>query len=79
MADTLCKKANICDFHHRTAKWAINQSLRRTSSGSLAMFAAIRRVSSWLNNFAAARRPCGTLGDIRTGSTKNRDIPPCIQ
>jgi hypothetical protein len=30
---------------------------RRNNSGNFAIFAAIRRASSWLSNFAAERRP----------------------
>jgi hypothetical protein len=35
--------------------------LRRTSSGTLAIFAAIRRASSFVSNFAADRRPGSSL------------------
>jgi hypothetical protein len=56
-------KQIVADRRHEGLRWALKQGtasaarLPRSSSGSLAKFAAIRRASSLVSSFAAERRP----------------------
>jgi hypothetical protein len=45
------------DITHSMRVRLVGPAPRRNSSGSLAIFAAIRRASSLVSNFAADRRP----------------------